>query len=949
MPQQLVVDSKRAATGHAQTSTIFHYYKNQQCMVDAEMARSLLYEGPMSETTNTPALWHAMATPEVLVAFETTPAGLSEGAARERRARFGPNRIERVRRDGPFKLLWRQLNNPLLFVLIASGTAAVLMGKLTDGAVVLGVVAINTAIGFAQELQASKAIASLLEMVPQLATVFRDGGQASVSATELVPGDVVILRPGEKVPADVRLLTTKNLLVEEAPLTGESTTVTKQIAAVSAEAVLGDRTSMLFAGTLVAAGAGTGVVIATGNQTELGRISGLLRDAPTLDTPLTQSMAKVSKWLTLVILAVTGALFGVGLLRGYPLADATIAAISLAVAAIPEGLPAIITITLAIGVRRMAERRVIIRRLPAVETLGSTTVICTDKTGTLTRNEMTVQGLWVPEGLFQLSGVGYAPEGELAKNNTLVGTPAEHLNNLVIAGALCNDASLRKTGDGRWVISGDPTEAALVVAARKLGHNENQLRSAWPRLDVVLFASETQIMGTLHQAPDKSRVIFVKGAPEAVIARCVRNVDGSTLDVHAVQDRIELLAAKGMRVLAVARKAPTTSIDEITDHDLETDFELLGLQGMIDPPRVEAIEAVRACQNAGITVKMITGDHQATARAIGEELGLLNGTEALSGRQVEKMSAEELREAVGCCHVFARVAPEHKLRLVRALQERNQIVAMTGDGVNDAPALKTANIGVAMGLAGTSVAKEAADMVLTDDNFASIAASVEEGRRVFDNLIKSLAFVLPTNIGEALVILVAVLFFPIANGTPVMPILPVQILWVNLVATVALALPLAFEALEPNVMNRPPRIPQSPILGGFVLARSIYVAVLIAAVAIGIFLVEYALLRTDGPGSSVAKAQTIAVTAIVMFQIFYLFNCRSLDQSVFDIGFFTNRAVFYGVGLIAVYLPFMNDLFGTEPLGPVDLTKATTAGAVVLPVLALEKHLRRRRQRRKAV
>jgi Ca2+-transporting ATPase len=897
------------------------------------------------------ARWHAVEADPLMASLGSRREGLTRIEAEERLSRHGANLIAMARPEGPLRLLLRQFNSPLLFVLLGAGGIALLLGKVTDGAVVLGVVVLNALMGFIQEHRAQRAITALGQMVPESATVRRDGRVAHVPAAEVVPGDIVLLQSGDRVPADLRLLSVKNLQIDESALTGEAVPVAKQVLPVPEDSALGDRTCMSYGGTLVTYGTGIGVVAATGSATELGRISVLLRQTQILTTPLTRSMGRVSLWLTLVILGITAILFGVGWIRGYAIADATVAAISLAVAAIPEGLPAIITIALAIGVRRMARRRVIIRSLPAVETLGSTTVICSDKTGTLTRNEMTVQAIWTPGGTFRLSGVGYEPEGHLSRDGVRIDSPPSGVVDAIRAGALCNDARLRRLPDGRWVAEGDPTEVALIVAARKCGLPEDALNERWPRIDTIPFESERQIMGTLHRDPDGGQVILVKGAPEVVLQRCNPDAAAGMPNPGELRAAVEALAATGLRVLAMASRILHEPIEHLEERHLDEGFRFLGLQGMSDPPRQEAVAAVDDCGRAGIQVKMITGDHAATAIAIGRQLGLGGNGRVVTGSELAGMSDEEIRITAASTDVFARVAPEHKLRLVRALQESGEVVAMTGDGVNDAPALKRADIGVAMGIAGTAVSRQAADMVLTDDNFASIVSAVEEGRRVFDNLVKSLVFVLPTNIGEALVILVAVLFLPIVDGHPTMPILPVQILWVNLVATVALALPLAFEAMEPNLMERRPRAPRAPILDAFVLARTVYVAVLMAAGAIGLFHFELGVGLRDGLDHATAtrEAQTAAVTAIIAFQVIYLFSCRSLTRSVFAIGVFSNPLVFAGVGAVVllqlgfVYLPFMQSLFGTAPLGLDAWLRAVLVGAVAWPAVAMEKFVRARR------
>ncbi|WP_437309786.1 cation-translocating P-type ATPase [Sorangium sp. So ce388] len=904
--------------------------------------------------------WHTLPASEALSRTESASSGLAIDEAARRLKDVGPNVIQRAKGDSALKLLFRQINDPLIYVLLASAALAMIMGEAIDGSVVLAVVVLNTAIGFVQELRAGKAIEALAGMVPQSATVVRGGERSVIPAADVVPGDVVVLEAGDKVPADARLLSVKNLHVDESALTGESVPSDKHIDVVQEDAGVGDRKNLAFGGTLVTSGTATAVVIATGGATELGRISSMLHEATEIETPLTRSMAKVGRVLTIAIVAVALLIVGVALLRGYPPVDAMLAGISLAVAAIPEGLPAIITISLAIGVQRMARRRAVIRKLPAVETLGSTGVICSDKTGTLTRNEMTVRALWTtPSGgaggeedgqPLEVTGVGYAPVGELRRGGAPVGEAPEAVRALLRAGLLCNDARMKREGDACGV-EGDPTEGALVVAAQKLGVDAEATRREYPRLDAVPFSSERQLMATLHEAPDGERVIFMKGAPEAVLGRVAL---GEAERARAMA-QVEQMAAQGMRVLAAAARPLGRDAASLDEAHLEEGFELLGLEGMIDPPRPEAIDAIKACHEAGITVKMITGDHLATARAIGEQLGLVrDGARAMNGTELARLSDDELRAAARSTNVFARVAPEHKLRLVRALQAEGKVVAMTGDGVNDAPALKQADIGVAMGITGTAVSKESSDVVLTDDNFASIRAAVEEGRRVYDNLVKALAFVLPTNLGEALILLVAVMTFPILGGAPLMPITAVQILWVNLVATVALSLPLAFEAMEKDVMSRPPRDPSEPILSRFVLVRTAIVAVLMTAGAIGLFLYEYFTEVRDGIVSEVAyrEAQTAAVTTVVLFQIFYVLNCRSLRDSIVKIGIFSNRWIYVGIGallalqLCFVYAPFMHTLFGSAPLSLGAWINSTLVALTILPVMSVERWWRLRRARR---
>ena len=900
--------------------------------------------------------WHTNEAEKVLIEIISSENGLSSAEANKRLLDYGENKIKREKKDSPFKLLWRQINNPLIWVLLGSSAVATIVGKITDGLVVLVVVIINTIIGFIQEYKAGRAIEALSDMVPENATVLRDGKNSIVPVSEIVPGDIVLLAAGDRVPADMRLINQKSLLIEEAVLTGESLAVQKSIAPVEKDAVLGDRKCMVYGGTLVSAGTATAVVVATGMQTELGKISDMLSEATDLETPLTKKLAVIGKYLTIGIVIITILIMIIGTLRatgqgiliGLALKDSLMFAIALAVGAIPEGLPAVVTIALAIGVQRMAKRKAIIRKLPAVETLGSTTVICTDKTGTLTRNEMTVNELWTAENCLQLTGVGYNPEGAFMLNGVALPDLPGDINTLLKNAVLCSDASIKAVGK-EYEITGDPTEVALVVAAAKAKIDADILRKMHLRIDVIPFNSELQYMATLIWKPD-TKFIILKGAPEVIIKKCITHMGGFPLDKQHIIEQIERLGARGMRVLAVAQKDwGKGDTNELSMDDVIDGFHFVGLIGMIDPPRAEAIEAIKACHSAGIVVKMITGDHHATARSIGIDLGLSVNGAVVTGVELSKMDDETLLKTVNEINIFARVAPEHKLRLVRALQNNNQIVAMTGDGVNDAPSLKQSNIGVAMGITGTSVSKESADIVLADDNFSSISAAVEEGRRVYDNLIKSLAFLLPTNLGLALILIYGVMFFPFNPITNILllPMLPTQLLWINLVAAIALALPLAFEVLEPNVMKRPPRNPDEPLFSRFVTFRVVFVSILMTAGAILLFNREYsnALSNNVSPAYALRKSQTIVVTFVIMFQIFYMLNCRSLKDSLLKIGIFSNNAIFIGIGTILafqalfIYNPFMQSVFGTAALDLRDILIATGAGFVIFPLIWIEKRI----------
>jgi potassium/sodium efflux P-type ATPase len=946
-------------------------------LVHDSPAGSLESTGRSSETTHP----HALSGEQVLAVLGTdATSGLSSHDAADRLAHYGSNELPKAAQETILQLIWAQINSPLVWVLVASSVMAMLADPqdgLKNGLVILAVVIVNTIIGFVQEHRAGKAIQALSAMVPETATVIRDGVRSSVNAADLVPGDVVLLASGDRVPADGRLVQVRSMFIEEAALTGESVPAEKGLQAVEVQATIGDRVGMVFGGTLVTAGVATVVVTGTGSSTELGKISTLLDEATDLDTPLTQALSQIGKVLTIGIVVVALLMLAIGTWRDMAIADASftdafrgavIFAIALAVGAIPEGLPAIVTIALAIGVQRMAARKAVIRKLPAVETLGSTTVICSDKTGTLTRNEMTVQGIWMPGAEYRISGVGYGLEGTVTANTGTANTgtantgteSSEHLQALMEAGVLCNDSAIDRTATMPLLI-GDPTEGALVVSAEKTGIDATALRSERPRLDIIPFESDHQYMATLHHnTTDGSTgsIAFIKGAPEAVLKRCNTGPDGNTIDRDAVHAAIDRYAAEGMRVLAFASlELPGTTIDM---GDVDNGAVFLGLQAMIDPPRAEAVAAIAACHQAGVTVKMITGDHQGTATAIGKQLGLVGDGQfsrpsAISGVELAQLDDKTLRVVAEKHNVFARVAPEHKLRLVRALQANGNVVAMTGDGVNDTPALRQSDIGVAMGITGTAVSKEAADVVLADDNFASITAAVEEGRRVYDNLIKSLAFILPTNLGLALILMFAVAFFPFDPVTRelLVPMAPTQLLWINLVGAVALALPLAFEAKEADVMTRPPRDSKAPVLSRFVVGRTLLAAVSMTVGAIVMFTFEYNRSIDAGLAQdiAVADAQTIAVTTVIAFQVFYVLMCRSLRSSLRTIGLFSNPIVFAGIGSVIVlqalfiYWGPMNSVFNTAPLPTKDVALAVIAGSLIGPIIGMEKWLRNRPHR----
>lgn len=823
---------------------------------------------------------HGLPLHEVLLLWGTDPkSGLTSEEANERLSRFGTNTLPPAKEHGPLIALIKQFNSPLIYVLLGASLITAAIGEWVDFGVILAVVIVNAVVGFIQEQRAGQALAALAEMTRTQALVLRDGERHVIDSEFVVPGDVIILAAGDKIPADLRLMQTHELRVDESALTGESLPVDKNHGQVDPDTGLADRLNMAYSSTLVTAGSGNGIAVETGATTEIGRIHQLVGAAAGVQTPLTRQLARFSIWLTAAILLLTAASVALGLLRGLPLAQVVTSAVAIAVAAIPEGLPAVVTITLAIGVSRMARRNAIIRKLPAVETLGSTTVICTDKTGTLTENRMTVQFVTTPD----------------SAHDVREDIP-DSVHEVLRAGLLCNDATAS---------IGDPTEVALVRIAERAGMDQVELRDKFPRVDEIPFDSDLRYMATAHST-ENGTLIFVKGAAEEILALC------NDVDTEAVLQQVSKYGEMALRVLAFA----TTNAPE--DRSLsnggltELSLTYLGLQAMADPPRPEAIRAIEACHRAGIDVKMITGDHMKTAQAIALEIGLTKDPsvepKVLTGKDISQLDRAQLAEELQDVTVVARVSAEQKLQIVEALQDRHHVVAMTGDGINDAPALKQADIGVAMGQGGTEVAKEAAAMVLTDDNFASIESAVEEGRGVFANLTKFITFALPTNLGQGLIIMTAI----IAGLT--LPILPVQILWVNMTTAVALGLTLAFEPTEDTVMEQPPRPPGQAIITKSIIFRIVFVGLLMLAGAY--FMFETAL----ADGSSLEVARTAAVNAVVAIQIGYLFNCRSLNSSVFRIGFFSNPSLLWGIAIMIAltlaftYIPIMQTIFQSAPL-----------------------------------
>jgi Ca2+-transporting ATPase len=878
-----------------------------------------------------------------LGALESGDHGLTDAEAARRLEHYGYNRLPQVDGPGPLIRFLRQFHNVLIYILIVASIGTALLGHWVDTGVIVGVVLINALVGFFQEGKAERALGAIRNMLSPTAQVIRQGKRQEVAAETLVPGDIVRLKAGDRVPADIRLIECADLRVEEAALTGESEAAEKDQGRLEEGLPLGDRANMAYSSTLVTFGNGYGVVVGTAQQTEIGRISELMESVEAVTTPLLRQVAVFGRWLSAVIVLVSALTFAIGYwVRQTELSEMFLAAVSLAVAAIPEGMPAILTITLAIGVQEMARRSAIIRRLPAVETLGAVTNICSDKTGTLTRNEMKVQTVEMAHRSLTVGGAGYEPIGEFKESGKPVAPKDDPaLIQMLRAGLLCNNAEIsEKSGD--WVLNGEPTEGALVAVARKAGLDPDDLAHPWRRLDTIPFASEHKFMATLNRdgTDETNAWIFLKGAPERVLERCAFQMGATEtepLDTDYWHKQMQTITEEGQRVLAVAcRQVPADRV-HLEWNEVESNLVLLGLFGIMDPPRQEAIEAVAQCQAAGIRVVMITGDHGGTAQAIGRQLGIAGDHPAMTGQELESLSEDDLIEAVSRVTIFARTSPEHKLRLVRALQARGEVVAMTGDGVNDAPALKQADVGIAMGKKGTEAAKEASEMVLADDNFATIARAVEQGRTVYDNIRKAILYLLPTNAGQGLTIFMAVLM-----AMP-LPLTPVQVLWVNMVTAVTLAMALAFEPTEPGTMARPPRSSRQPLMSGGFLWRIPFVGLLLWAGTFG----HFYWLTSQGVDLDVAR--TAAIMTLVSGQIFYLFNVRHLYSSVLNWrGLFGSRPIWIAIGILVLlqaafaYLPPLQALFGTTEPGTANLLLSLAFGVFLLLVVELEKWINNR-------
>lgn len=893
--------------------------------------------------------WHSVSHEAAMQQLEAQASGLSQSEAEARIAIYGKNRLPEAPKRSVLLRFLLQFHNILIYVLIGCAVVTAALAHWVDTGVILAVVIANAIIGFIQEGKAEKAMDAIRHMLAPHANVIRDGERMSIEGDQLVPGDIVLLEAGDKVPADLRLLTAHGLSIQEAILTGESVPVEKHTKPVAGDVPLGDRSCIAFSGTLVTSGQAKGVVVATGKETEIGRISGLLSEVETLTTPLVSQMAVFAKWLTVFILLIAALLLTYGYFVGHhDFTQMFMAVVGLSVAAIPEGLPAVLTITLAIGVQAMAKRNAIVRRLPAIETLGAVSVICTDKTGTLTRNEMMVASVLTHEHLFALEGTGYEPKGALKLDDAHV-SPAEHtvLEEIARAAALCNDAALREH-DGVWHVEGDPMEGALLAFAGKMDVDARKEQAAWTRTDAIPFDAKHRFMATLNHDHKRHAYVFVKGAPERILAMCAnqRAMSGKTepLDTTYWNAKAESIATLGQRVLAFAVKSVKPEHTVLAHKEVEGTLTLLGMVGMIDPPRSEAIAAVAECHGAGIRVKMITGDHAKTAAAIGKQIGLQNSDKVLTGADLDGMDDSSLRQAVLECDIFARTSPEHKLRLVMALQSHGMTVAMTGDGVNDAPALKRADAGIAMGQKGSEAAKEAADLVLADDNFASIASAVREGRTVYDNIKKVISWTLPTNAGEAMAIIVALIF-----GLS-LPIAPIQILWINLITAVTLGIALAFDPTEENTMRRPPRPRNEPLLSGELVWHIMLVSILFLCGVYGMF--AYA---TDR-GYSIELARTIVVNTLVVMEIFHLFFIRNIyGTSLTWKAVRGTKVVWMTVIVITIaqfaitYLPPLQTVFSTVSIPFWDGVLIVGVGVALFAIIETEKQIRLAFKRMKEV
>ncbi|MBA7560858.1 MAG: HAD-IC family P-type ATPase [Dehalococcoidia bacterium] len=894
--------------------------------------------------------WYRREAEDALSALKSRRDGLAPPEAQKRLGRYGANELAEKKGVSPWTLFLQQFKSFLIIILLIAVVLSAVLGEVADAVIIGIIILFASGLGFFQEYRAERAMEALKRMAAPTASVRREGKEVEIPARELVPGDIIILRTGDKIAADARLIEAVNLKTGEAALTGESTPVEKEDSVIGGEAPVGDRCNMVYMGTAVIGGRGSAIITATGMATEFGQIASLLQEVKAERTPLEINLDRTGKWIAISALSLCFLLAGLGVLRGHELLEMLIWGIALAVAAVPEALPAVVAISLSLGVRRMAKRHALIRKLPAVETLGSTTFICSDKTGTLTQGKMTVRRIYADDSSIDISGVGYEPEGEFSVGGEPVGVESESaLEKLLLIGALCNDTAL--TASGRvWDVSGDPTEGSLLVTAAKAGLWPEELNRQFPRIGEIPFSSERKRMTTVHRTPEGS-VAYSKGAPELVLGSCrYIYAEGRERELTD-KDRESIIAVgRGMsddalRVLGLAYKRLDDG--EISEA-IEQDMVFTGMVGMIDPPRPEAKKAIERCYQAGVKSVMITGDHKKTAVAIARELGLLKEGLALTGVELDALSQAELEEMVERIEVYARVSPAHKLRVVEALTKRGHVVAMTGDGVNDAPALKKADIGIAMGITGTDVTTEAADMVLTDDNFASIVAAIEEGRGIFSNIKKYLMYLLSSNIGEILLMAGAILFGPLL-GLPAgaIPLVAIQILWVNLATDGLPAIALSVDPPAPDLMKQKPRPRGQGVFTKEVVTLMVVGGVWSCLVNLGVF--KWAL----DVGRGMLEAQALCFLTLVLIQFFKAYNFRSDKQSIFKIGFFKNKwlniAIVWEIALLAVivYTPALQPSFHTFSLGGFDWLLVVLLAATIFPVLELTKAFFRWRERQK--
>jgi Ca2+-transporting ATPase len=882
--------------------------------------------------------WYQLDLKDIFRKLQTSDEGLTDKEGKERLKQYGPNKLAEEEKINKLKILLHQFTSPLIYILILAAIVTFLLREYIDTGVIMAVVFLNAIIGFIQEFKAEESVRALKKMIVSNARVLRDGREKEISSVDLVPGDIVFLSSGSKVPADLRLFKTIGLKVEEAMLTGESIPAEKNISTIKEDNLTpGDQKNIAFTGTVVVNGRAKGVVVETGQRTVLGQIAKEVREVSALKTPLQDKLERFAKLIGFVVIGFSALVFGTGIMFGAKASDMFMTAVATAVSAIPEGLPVAVTITMAIGVARMARRNAIVRKLPAVETLGSTTVIGSDKTGTLTRNEMTVRLVYDGDKIYEVTGSGYEPEGEIIHKQTSVNlSELKNLQQVLRIGLLCNESNVYKDDD-LYKVDGDPTEGALIVSASKAGFISDDEKDNYPQIAILPFESERGYMATLHRYKDK-KFVFVKGGPERVLDMCTGDVTGKSIEKNEILQVADTFAKEGLRVLAMAYKEAPSDLEEITHNDVESRLVFAGLQGMLDPPRTEAVDAVKGCKEAGIRVVMITGDHAVTASAIAGMLGITTeDSKVLTGKDIETMSDDKLFNAVKDISVFARVAPQHKLRITRQLAEHGEVVAVTGDGVNDAPALKATHIGIAMGRTGTDVAKEASDIVLADDNFASIFAAVEEGRVVYDNIRKVTLFLVSCGLGELVAILAT-----IAMGIPI-PYIPAQILWLNLVTNGLQDIALAFEPAEKGILDRPPRKPKEGILSSLMIQRTFLMGIVLAAGTLFVFISDL------NAGVPLERARTAALTTMVFFQFYQALNCRSETKSIFRMSPMSNPFLFYAMiaaffaQLAVLYVPALQWVFRTVPLTMTEWLEIVLITVTIIIAVEIDKWIRRRK------